>query len=155
MLRCCLERLSQTRVSRTMTWLVIRGKIASVANWWCFVFRVFQSGLAFEQALVRPIPSSRVDMPSVKHLKHETRDQTSHTRCPRCALAWSLSIHPWIERKPSGVPSDVLRHFQPLLNVFPKFAAEWPPRRNRSLDGRGPERNGVSARRDLYRGHRS
>jgi hypothetical protein len=36
------------------------------------------------------------------------------------------------------------------LEHEPRFSAEWPPRRNRSLGGRGPERNGVLARRGLY-----
>jgi len=33
------------------------------------------------------------------------------------------------------------------LTIFPKFAVEWPLRRNRSLGGRALERNGVLARR--------
>jgi hypothetical protein len=39
------------------------------------------------------------------------------------------------------------RHLEPSPNTFPKFAAEWPPRRNRSLGAHGPERTGVWARR--------
>lgn len=52
---CGLARQSPTRVSRTATSLIIRRQIARVAKCRCFVFQVFQSGLAFERGLVRPI----------------------------------------------------------------------------------------------------
>ena len=88
---CCVLRLErghwllpadelQTHVRLHHGRLVLDPPIASVAKYRCFVFQVFQGGLASELAAVVPVGYGRSPMRLVKHSSHEAQCPRPRTR---------------------------------------------------------------------------